>query len=157
MKPPVSVQRNAKRGLLLRKKFGRGGTAIGVARARDLSNGKNVSDNTIARMVSYFARHAVDKDAKGSESAGYWGKESNPSAGWIAWLLWGGDAGRRWANAMWKKIRDKSESYAVSLLRVCVAEGTTSADISVFTTKTLGCAERSFVQLFYKHIKQADK
>lgn len=42
------------------------------------------------RMKSYFARHKVDKRAKN------FGDDENPSAGYIAWLLWGGDAGRDW-------------------------------------------------------------
>lgn len=97
-KPPETVQRAALRGLELRREFKRGGTEIGVARARDLSGGRNVSDATIQRMVSYFARHEVDKKAEG------WGSESDPSAGWIAWLLWGGDAGRRWAESQAAKL-----------------------------------------------------
>ncbi len=92
--PPQAVRNNAKRGLELRKKHGRGGTAVGVARARDLSNGKTISISTINRMVSYFARHAVDKKGEG------WGVDS---AGYIAWLLWGGDAGRAWANGISKE------------------------------------------------------
>ena len=40
--PPESVRNNAKRGLELRDKFNRGGTMVGVARARDLSNGKSL-------------------------------------------------------------------------------------------------------------------
>jgi hypothetical protein len=43
-------------------------------------------------MRGYFARHASDRSAAG------WGSRSNPSAGWIAWLLWGGDPGRAWAD-----------------------------------------------------------
>jgi hypothetical protein len=42
-------------------------------------------------MVSYFARHEVDKRSPN------FGNEDNPSAGYIAWLLWGGDEGRLWA------------------------------------------------------------
>jgi len=85
--PPQEVRNNAKRGLELREKHGRGGTAVGVARARDLSNGKALSLDTLKRMNSYFARHEVDKKGEG------WGVDS---AGYIAWLLWGGDAGRAW-------------------------------------------------------------
>ena len=44
--PPQAVRNNAKRGLELREKHGRGGTAVGVARARDLSNGKALSLDT---------------------------------------------------------------------------------------------------------------
>lgn len=92
--PPQAVQRAAKMGLELRAKFGRGGTEIGVARARDLSNGKRIPPETINRMLSYFARHAVDAKADG------WEDRANPSAGWIAWLLWGGDAGRDWVQSL---------------------------------------------------------
>ena len=90
--PPPAVRSAARRGLELRKKHNRGGTMVGVARARDLANGKALSASTIRRMNSYFARHAVDKKGKD------WANQSNPSAGYIAWLLWGGDAGRSWAS-----------------------------------------------------------
>ncbi len=56
-RPPQAVANNAARGLRLRREFGRGGTDIGVARARDLKNRENLSEDTIERMVSYFARH----------------------------------------------------------------------------------------------------
>ncbi|TGR73036.1 hypothetical protein EN866_39205, partial [Mesorhizobium sp. M2D.F.Ca.ET.223.01.1.1] len=81
-----------------RKEFGRGGTEIGVARATELKNRRNLSPSTIRRMVSYFARHEVDKKGKN------YGNEDNPSAGYIAWLLWGGDEGRAWALEMKKKV-----------------------------------------------------
>jgi hypothetical protein len=97
--PPQEVRSNAKRGLELREEHGRGGTEVGVARARDLSNGRAVSLDTINRMVSYFARHEVDKKGEG------WGKDS---AGYIAWLLWGGDAGKSWANKI-KNQNDKKD------------------------------------------------
>jgi hypothetical protein len=89
----------AKRGLELRKKHGRGGTEVGVARARDLSNRKTLSPSTVRRMNSYFARHEVDKQGEG------WGEDS---AGYIAWLLWGGDPGRAWAKRKDKEL-DKAE------------------------------------------------
>lgn len=88
--PPESVARAAAKGLKLRQEFHRGGTQIGVARARDLSHRRPLSEDTVRRMASYFARHAVDRQAKG------FGDADNPSAGWIAWLLWGGDEGRSW-------------------------------------------------------------
>jgi hypothetical protein len=102
--PPDSVRNNAKRGLELREKHGRGGTEVGVARARDLSGGRSVSLETIRRMVSYFARHEVDKKGEG------WGKDS---AGYIAWLLWGGDAGRSWANGINNESKKKEKSMSV--------------------------------------------
>jgi len=101
--PPQQVRSNAARSLELRRKHNRGMTAVGVARARDLSNGKNISADTIKRMHSYFARHEVDKKGKD------WANQSNPSAGYIAWLGWGGDAGRSWVNGIIKKL-DAKES-----------------------------------------------
>ncbi len=97
--PPVTVQRAAARGLKLRAEqpaSNRGGTAVGLARARDLSAGKGISDRTIGRMVSYFARHEVDKQGEG------WGRDSK---GYQAWLLWGGDPGRAWANAIYRRLQ----------------------------------------------------
>lgn len=104
--PPQAVRNNAKRGLELRAKHGRGGTAIGVARARDLSNGKSISYDTIKRMNSYFARHEVDKKGEG------WGKDS---AGYIAWLLWGGDAGWSWARGIIRREESKEKSTMSNL------------------------------------------
>jgi hypothetical protein len=104
--PPQEVRNNAKRGLELRKKHGRGGTEVGVARARDLSNGKALSLDTLNRMNSYFARHEVDKKGEG------WGKDS---AGYIAWLLWGGDAGRAWAKRITSEQENKEKSMSSNL------------------------------------------
>lgn len=86
-------------GLMLRKKFGRGGTMVGVARARDLKNRRALSAKTIARMYSYFARHLVDKQGKNFYNI------EKPSNGYIAWQLWGGDEGATWAYDIYKKLK----------------------------------------------------
>lgn len=91
--PTDSMIASAERGLKWRDEFNRGGTAIGVARARDISNGRSLSPETVRRMKSYFARHAVDKQAQGFDS----GEDGFPSAGRIAWELWGGDSGASWS------------------------------------------------------------
>ena len=103
--PPNSVREAAALGLELRRKFGRGGTDVGVARARDLSNGKRIPPDTINRMLSYFARHEVDKQAEG------WGNEDDPSTGYIAWLLWGGDAGLRWVKGIEKEYPAEVKAF----------------------------------------------
>ncbi|MBZ9721955.1 hypothetical protein EN962_11940 [Mesorhizobium sp. M7A.F.Ca.CA.001.09.2.1] len=95
---PQVVADNAAKGLRLRGEFGRGGTEIGVARATELKNREKLAPSTIRRMVSYFARHEVDKRGRN------YGNEQNPSAGYIAWLLWGGDEGRTWALDLKQKI-----------------------------------------------------
>jgi hypothetical protein len=107
--PPKGAQENARRGLELREEFKRGGTMVGVARARDLSNGKSLPLKTINRMVSYFARHEVDKKGKD------WGNASNPSRGYIAWLLWGGDAGKTWADSIAEREKKKDKSMTTDL------------------------------------------
>jgi lambda family phage portal protein len=99
-KPTKGMIEEAKRGLEWRREYNRGGTAVGVARARDISNGDNLSDDTVKRMHSYFSRHEVDKKGKGFSP----GEEGFPSAGRIAWALWGGDAGQTWAAAKVEQI-----------------------------------------------------
>jgi len=94
-KPTAAMAVEAKRGLEWREEHGRGGTAVGVARARDLKNRANLSVETVRRMNSYFARHEVDKKGEGFKPDG----KGFPSAGRIAWALWGGDAGKSWAAA----------------------------------------------------------
>ena len=90
--PPASVAAAARRGLALREAqppSNKAGTAVGIARARDLANRRPLSVDTLRRMASYFARHEVDKEGDG------WGIDSK---GYQAWLLWGGDPGRAWVN-----------------------------------------------------------
>lgn len=99
-KPPKGVATQAKRGLDLRDKHDRGGTEVGVRRAHQLADQKPVSDKDIKDIYSYFARHTVDKDGKG------WGSRTDPSAGYIAWLLWGGDPGRDWIEGLRDALRD---------------------------------------------------
>ncbi|MGV3512169.1 MAG: hypothetical protein ACO1OX_09230 [Novosphingobium sp.] len=94
-KPTQRMASAARRGLRLRDKFGRGGTDVGAARARQLASGDALSEDEITSMYSYFARHAVDKKAAGER----WNDDGNPSPGFIAWLLWGGDAGEAWARS----------------------------------------------------------
>lgn len=101
---PQGARDEARRGLEWRREYNRGGTAVGVARARDIAGGRSLSLDTIGRMVSYFARHEVDKQGQGWSP----GEEGYPSAGRIAWALWGGDAGRRWAES----ILDREEAAA---------------------------------------------
>jgi hypothetical protein len=104
LKPTESMANNARRGLELRAKFGRGGTAVGVARARDLVNGRDLSPETVARMYSFFSRHEVDKKGKD------WDNAERPSNGKIAWLLWGGDSGFAWSTQKWKAIQNARAS-----------------------------------------------
>ena len=104
--PTDAMASNARRGLKLRDEFNRGGTAVGIARARDIANKKNLSDDTILRMHSFFSRHEVDKKGKGWNA----GEEGYPSNGLIAWLLWGGDSGQTWAESKRNAIMRRRET-----------------------------------------------
>ncbi len=98
--PPQGARESAQRGLDLRREYGRGGTAVGIARARDLARGAEMSPDTVRRMVSFFARHAQNRGD---------GTEVPPSNGYIAWLLWGGDAGLAWASKVAEQMDARDE------------------------------------------------
>jgi hypothetical protein len=102
--PPAEVAAAAKRGLELRDKFHRGGTSVGVHRAKELAERRPLSLRDVVAMSAYFARHEVDKAAMSRQ----WGDESDPSAGYIAWLLWGGEPGRRWADSLKARLKNNT-------------------------------------------------
>jgi hypothetical protein len=122
--PPQGVRDAAIRALKKRSEqppSKRGMTAVGIARARDLSNGVTLSPDTIKRMVAYFTRHEVDK--QGSTWAEY-GK------GRQAWDGWGGDAGYTWAKkilAQMERADEKEKALSESSL-----SSSNRTDIKVF-------------------------
>ena len=99
-KPTAGMIAEAKKGLEWRREYKRGGTEVGVARARDIINSVDFPDETIARISSYLARHEVDKKGEGFNP----GEPGFPSAGRIAWALWGGDAAQSWAAVQMRRI-----------------------------------------------------
>lgn len=121
-KPPEGAVEEAKRGLAWRKEFGRGGTAIGIARARDISNGKNLPAKTVKRMKAFFDRHQSDRKAEGWSP----GEKGYPSNGRIAHALWGGDPGYSWAKKVVKQMESNDELRLIEdepELRVMQEEG----------------------------------
>jgi hypothetical protein len=96
--PPEGVREAAKRALEVREEkppSERGMEPTGIARARDLSNGREVSPDTARRMLSFFERHEGDKSGKSWDEQG---------KGWQAWHGWGGDAGFAWARKLVKQM-----------------------------------------------------
>lgn len=108
-KPTAGMVEEAKRGLEWRREHGRGGTAVGVARARDISNGKSLSEDTVKRMYSYFSRHEVDKQGEGYSP----GEKGYPSAGRIAWALWSGNAGFSWSRAIVERLKKDADERMI--------------------------------------------
>lgn len=127
--PPASVAAQAKQGLEMRNKFKRGGTSVGATRAGQLSNRNPISLSVVRRMHSFFSRHEVDKKGKD------WGNESNPSAGYVAWKLWGGDSGWAWAKGILNKHDKVSESTEMEEtdedFEISESTETTSGDVPV--------------------------
>lgn len=104
--PTDGMVEEAQRGLDWRSEYGRGGTSIGIARARDIVNRKDLPINTWRRIKAYFDRHEIDKQGEGwsPDEDGY------PSNGRIAWALWGGDAGWSRSQAIMEDFNNDERS-----------------------------------------------
>jgi len=109
-KPTKGMIAAAKRGIKLRKKYGRGGLTTtragklgigsGYQRAVDIVEGQSLSPKTVRMMKSFFARHSANKK---------YHDKSPPSNALISWLLWGGDPGESWSNKIVKQM-NKADS-----------------------------------------------
>lgn len=105
-KPTTGMASAARRALKWKEEGRAGGTRVGLARANQLVSRENLTVYTVLRMHSFFSRHEVDKQATGFSS----GEEGFPSAGRVAWDLWGGDGGQAWARAKRDQIMQDREN-----------------------------------------------
>jgi len=97
--PPASAVKAAKKGLAQRKEWGRGGLSpseakaqgidSGVTRARKIASG-SVSRHDVRRMSAFNRHRKNNRPDKKMPDGG-------PTAGTIAWNLWGGTSGVNWA------------------------------------------------------------
>jgi hypothetical protein len=91
---PSGVKNNAKRGLELNEKVNnKCATQVGKVRAQQLAQGKAISEETIKRMYSYLSRAET-----------YYDEGDTKACGTISYLLWGGKAGKRWAESKLKEL-----------------------------------------------------
>lgn len=94
---PDAVKNNAKRGIELNEKVNnKCATQVGKVRAQQLANGEPLSRETIKRMYSYLSRAEEFYDEKDTEACGT-----------ISYLLWGGLAGKRWAESKLKEFENE--------------------------------------------------
>jgi HK97 family phage portal protein len=100
--PPQDVANNAERGLAMRREFRRGGTEVGIKRATQLARREVISSDTARRMYRFFIRHEANRDSTLPNG--------DPGNGKIAWLLWGGDPGFRWAKKLWEQMERADEA-----------------------------------------------
>lgn len=121
-KPPQAVANAAARGLEYRKKAspsnrggltaeeaGKQGIGSGVQRAVNLKNRDEVSPQTISKMVAFFSRHEKNKSVDAENKSTPWNDK-----GYVAWLLWGGDPGKSWAEKI-KAQMDKADGKGDSM------------------------------------------
>jgi len=92
--PPKSAQRNARKVLEWRDKYGdevKGMTRVGWTRANQLASGDPISIDTVKRMAQ-FNRHRKNSEVALEHKDTPW-----KDAGHVAWLGWGGTEGIDWA------------------------------------------------------------
>jgi hypothetical protein len=90
---PDAVSNNAKRGIELNEKVGnKCATQVGKVRAQQLAKGEGVSFDTVQRMYSYLSR-----------AEEYYDESDTKACGTISYLLWGGKAGKRWAEKIMRE------------------------------------------------------
>lgn len=112
-KPPPSVASAAVRGLMLRREQSKSqkagldvkqasaqGIGSGVQRASNLKSGSALNESTVRRMKAYFDRHASNYKLDP-------GKSPKEDKGYVAGLLWGGEAGKAWANSIVNRLDAK--------------------------------------------------
>ena len=91
---PNAVKNNAKRGRELNEKQGnKCATNTGKQRSADLAAGRPLTVDTIKRMYSYLSR-----------AEEYYDEGDSKACGTISYLLWGGKAGKRWAESKLKEL-----------------------------------------------------
>jgi HK97 family phage prohead protease len=144
--PPAGVREEAAKGLAWRDEYGRGGTEVGIARGRDLSNGVNISPDTARRMKAYFDRHEIDKQGEGWSP----GEDGFPSNGRIAWSLWGGDAGYAWSRKLVEQMNaadeeGRSMSTMIERRSLCEEENGTLPLLRVESRAEDGAAESRWI------------
>jgi uncharacterized protein len=142
--PPAGVRSEAQKGLDWRSEYGRGGTAVGVARARDLSNGVNISPETARRMKAYFDRHEIDKQGKGWAP----GEDGFPSNGRIAWALWGSDPGWAWSRKLVEQMNaadEENRSMAIERRSIYEEENGTLPLLRVESRAEDGASEARWI------------
>jgi len=111
-KPPKSVAKAAEKGLDYRSRQSKGGKAgltpsdaskqgigSGVQRATNLKNRNNLSPKTVRQMKSFFARHQKNKNVNPKYKGEPW-----KDKGYVSWLLWGGNAGKAWAEKVVRQM-----------------------------------------------------
>ena len=102
--PPEGVRSAARRGIKYHSegKAGDGFESATLTRAHKIADGQELTPEHVKRMHSFFERHAGGRSEKAGKG------EVTP---WdVAWLAWGGNAGRSWAASKVKELENEKKS-----------------------------------------------
>ena len=129
---PSGVKNNAKRGLELNKKVNnKCATQVGKVRATQLAQGKPISKETIKRMYSYLSR-----------AEEYYDEGDSKACGTISYLLWGGKAGKRWAESKLKELGEielASEVINDSMAIIDDRLAYSTKELAIKAAQDIGC------------------
>jgi hypothetical protein len=105
LKPTAGMASAARRGLKLHEegKSGDGLKPETVARANRLSRREEMNEDWVREMNAWFARHE-----SASKSPG-WDKAGEEKPGFVAWLLWGGNAAKNWSARKVKEMEGERD------------------------------------------------
>lgn len=137
---PSYIRKNARRGLDLLQYAGDGLTEKTKREARDMAKG-NISENKVVRMNAWFQRH--EGDLKSPNANEYLSGESDrPTAGQVAWLLWGGTiekTGRMNAQKWAQRVVDSLEDEEKTKAPLPATDQFTTEEEAVERAEEIGC------------------
>jgi hypothetical protein len=111
--PPKGAVAAAKKAIEWKEKYPSevtAGTQVGWTRAGQLARGEKVSFDIVKRMHSFFSRHDGNQAIKPEHKDTPW-KDN----GYIAWLIWGGDSAKSWAEGIVKASKNETITNDESL------------------------------------------
>jgi len=105
----ATIAAAAQKGLELHEegKSGDGLVPATVRDARRMATGEALSEAKVRRMPGWFARHETDKTPG-------WDEPGNETPGYVAWLLWGGDTARSWAERKVNELDAEQDERALT-------------------------------------------
>ena len=132
------MQKAAQRGLRLLD-AGKGGSGLRPATIRDahlMADRRPLSESKVRKMPAWFARHAADKQSG-------WDTPGEETPGFVAWLLWGGDAGRRWSES---KVRQMDQEATTM--------GREKADAAIERREIISMGDRQFADALVDGVEE---
>lgn len=123
LRPSASMASAARRGLRLHEegKSGDGLKPETVSRAKRIAAREELTADHVREMNAWFARHE-----SASKSPG-WDTPGSEKPGFVAWLLWGGNAAQRWSASKVAQM-EAERSEAVVVEEPAVAEAPPEPD-----------------------------